>query len=280
MKQCILRLTRVSAHPFTTVSPLRERAFSLGFSLIEVLVVIAILATVLAILLPALKSVRESSKTVVCASNLKTVTMEFRYFADGTLEQGRGDSGRLPGTRFWINDFQDRMYGLDEFWDQGSSKTGILNASQELMLCPAGARQLKKHKGLPCGRGAVEPVEDVSVAVNMRLYRAVFEAKGKRLLVSPLATHLSDRILEHSYVPLVLDVNGKESLAKGVDPFYIAPPLIGAGPDDPYASGRYWSPSRRHGGKTVVGFVGGHVLSSSDPHKEKWDWAYQGEVGQ
>ena len=64
---------------------------------------------------------------------------------------------------------------------------------------------------------------------------------------------------------------------QGVDPFYMAPPLKDV--DDPYASGRYWSPSDRHSGKTVVGFIGGHVLRSEKPKDEKWDWSYQAELG-
>ena len=257
-----------------------HRARGSAFTLIEVLVVIAILAILLSVLLPALHSVRQASRTVVCSSNMKSITMEFRFFAEGTGERGRGDSQKLGGSRFWINDFQDSLYGLDEFWNLGEANSGVLKAPSELMLCPSAARQLEKRRGLPCGREAVGPAEDVSIALNMRLYRAVFEAKEKRLLASPLATRVSIRILDHPYVPLGMDVDGRVAVGKGVDPFYIAPPLRNADPDDPYATGRFWSPSKRHGGKTIIGFVGGHVLSSRQPEEEKWDWSHQGETGQ
>ncbi len=253
------------------------RLLPAGFTIIEVLVVMAILALLLAILVPTLHSVRAVSKTVVCSSNMKNITMEFRFFADGTSERGRGDSARLGPTRFWIGDFQDSLYRLDEFWNLGDAPTGTLDAAGEAMLCPAGAQRLFKRRGLPCGREAISPVEDVSIAVNMRLHRAVFDVRGKKLLVSPTGTNVSQRVLSHPYVPLVLDVDGRQAVANGVDPFYIAPPV--ATVDDPYATGRYWSPSDRHRGKTVVGFVGGHVLASEQPHNEKWDWLYQGEIG-
>jgi prepilin-type processing-associated H-X9-DG protein len=123
----------------------------------------------------------------------------------------------------------------------------------------------------------VTPVESVSVAINMRLYRAVFTVKGKNLLASAAATHLTDRILGQPYVPLAMDVDGPLAASKGVDPFYIAPPILDS--DDPYQSGRYWSVGQRHGGKAIVGFIGGHVLGSSRPADERWDWAHQGEVG-
>jgi prepilin-type processing-associated H-X9-DG protein len=245
--------------------------------LIETLVVIVILAVLLALLMPALSKVRNASKTVVCSSNMKTVVMEFRFFAEGNSERGRGHSEALGGGRFWINDFLDSVYRLDEFWDRGEAHIAMLTTSDDLMLCPAGASRLTKRKGFPCGRNAVGPLEDVSLAVNMRLYRAVFDAQGKKLLASPTASHVGTRILDRPYIPLILDVDAKHALARGVDPFYIAPPLQGV--DDPYASGRYWSPSDRHGGKSIVGFTGGHVLTSDDPEKERWDWGYQAEVG-
>jgi prepilin-type processing-associated H-X9-DG protein len=123
----------------------------------------------------------------------------------------------------------------------------------------------------------VGPAEDVSVAVNMRLFRAVVDFRGKQILAPAAATHVSARVLDHPYVPLVMDVDGREAAKKGIDPFYIAPPIPET--DDPYASGRYWLPSKRHRGKTIVAFVGGHVLSSSEPEEERWDWGYQAEVG-
>lgn len=248
-----------------------------AFTLLEMLVVISIIAVLLAILLPAINSVRRAVKTIVCSANMKTIVMEFEFFVDGTSAHGRGDSETLGRNRFWINDFQDSLYHLDEFWDLGGATLGQMQAGDELVLCPAGAPRLTKRKGLPCGREAVGPVEDVSLAVNMRLYRAVFKVKGMRLLASPSATHLSSRILDHPYVPLIMDVDGRAAASQGVDPFYIAPPLPDV--DDPYASGRYWSPSKRHSGKTVVGFVGGHVLSSTEPQRERWDWKYQAELG-
>ena len=249
-----------------------------AFTLIELLVVISVIALLLAILMPALGAARRAAKTVVCASNMKSVTTEFGFFADGTSALGQGDSESLRGNRFRINDFQDSLYNLDEFWELGDADVGRLSVDSSLALCPAGANSLTKRKGLPCGREAIHPAEDVTMALNMRLYRAVFEIKGKKLLASPSLTVISPRTLSRPYAPLVMDVDGRRAAAQGVEPFYIAPPLPGV--DDPYAEGRYWSLSERHGGKTVVGFIGGHVLTSENPEQEHWDWSHQGEVGQ
>ena len=53
-----------------------------GFTLIELLVVVAIIAVLMAILLPALRHAREQGKTVVCLSNQKTLALSFTLYAN------------------------------------------------------------------------------------------------------------------------------------------------------------------------------------------------------
>lgn len=54
-----------------------------GFTLIELLVVVAIIALLMAILLPSLGSAREQAKAIKCLSNLKQIgTAMVRYFQD------------------------------------------------------------------------------------------------------------------------------------------------------------------------------------------------------
>ncbi len=258
-------------------SILRANRQARGFSLIELLVVIGIIAILLSILLPALNSVRGSMKKLKCASNLRSVAMTFQMFVEGNAEGGRGDSDQLGGSRFYINDFQDSQYKIDEFWDLGGATAGMLSSSNALMVCPAGAGELTKRRGFPCGRNAITPPQDVTLAVNMRLYRAVIGIQGTNKLAPERLTQVRSNIINHPYVPLMIDVDGELAARRGLDPFYIAPPRPGV--DDPYSDGRYWMPSDRHGGKTNVAFVGGHVLASDDPASEGWNWDYQAQVG-
>lgn len=51
-----------------------------GFTLIELLVVIAVIAVLIAILLPALRSVKRQAQSLVCASNIRQLSLGFTMY--------------------------------------------------------------------------------------------------------------------------------------------------------------------------------------------------------
>src|SRR5262249_573382 len=61
-----------------------------GFTLVELLVAIAIMGTLLALLLPAVQAAREASRRLRCAANLKQLALACHNYADvhGTLPIG------------------------------------------------------------------------------------------------------------------------------------------------------------------------------------------------
>lgn len=248
-----------------------------GFTLIETMVVVGITMLLIGILLPALGSARSSAKSLVCSSNMRSAVMQFAEFASGESAEGRGDSEELGKYRFFINDAQDQLYGLDEFWDAGKAGTAVMQSGSQMMLCPAVAGDLTKRQGFPCGSSALSPTENVSIAFNMRLYRASVNFKGIDILASVAATSVHREIVNRPYVPILIDVDGKQAKARSIEPFYTAPPRDEV--EDAYADGRYWIPSDRHNGQTNVAFMGGHVLRSATPADEHWDWTYQADAG-
>ena len=77
---------------------MRERAFTL----IELLVVVAVIAVLMAILMPALHRAREQGKRACCLSNLKQLQLAWTMYADdfnGKIVNGSADWGDNPWAR-------------------------------------------------------------------------------------------------------------------------------------------------------------------------------------
>jgi hypothetical protein len=240
-----------------------------GHSLLELLVVVAIIGMMITLLGGAVGKVREAARSFECKNKLKTVGFEFFQFADDFSSSYRRNRATDGGEGFHIDDFQEKLYGIDEFWDAKNRTPQVYDQGSQPLMCPAGPRQLERRADLPCDAYPVTPVENVTIGFNMRLRSASVRIANRPVLKG---VRLSSRIMRHPSVPLAFDVDGGLASEREVLPYYSAPP---AGDTGLYGGGLFWFPSLRHGSVNAA-FVGGHVLSAARAERAAgWDWKYQ-----
>src|SRR6266567_8260507 len=124
-----------------------------GFTLVELIVVIGVIALLMSLLLPALSKARESANAVKCASNLHQLAMTWTMYA----QQQRGISAPglppvlpAPSTNlYWVGNgeqYRPRWYGLcggvamiSPFAHPSPSRPSMntMRISNPVFLCPS-----------------------------------------------------------------------------------------------------------------------------------------------
>jgi prepilin-type N-terminal cleavage/methylation domain-containing protein/prepilin-type processing-associated H-X9-DG protein len=244
-----------------------------GFTLIEVLVSVSIIAMLLAILLPSLGYTIRAARGFRCQMSLRSVAFDFSVFADAQLHGDRGNDRSLGRDRFRLETFQESQYGIDEFWRWSGASTHQFPDfnNNDPMRCSEVRGALTLENNTPCSAGAITPARNVSYGFNARLDRAEVEIAPGVWGLAPVV--LKSSILDHGRVPLLWDVDGETAEERGVLPFFSAPPVNASAS---YGNGVYWFPARRHNGTTNFAFIDGSVASSSRPLEEAgWDWSHQ-----
>ena len=134
-----------------------RRRMTPGFTLIEVLVVIAIIAILAALLLPALAQAKRRAYRVACVSNIRQIGVAFRIYLEdnaGQFPDRRDLKTSLPGGyRPWAS-----WPPSDPRGGWAASALQISGASAELWSCPAALRS-------PAGN-AVQSVQLISDSTN------------------------------------------------------------------------------------------------------------------
>ncbi|MFN0010297.1 MAG: prepilin-type N-terminal cleavage/methylation domain-containing protein [Phycisphaerales bacterium] len=102
-----------------------------AFTLIEVLVVIAVVALLVSVLLPALAGARQAARGTICLGNLRSIAMLTRAYAD----DHRGFSpaigipyAALPNWALVIQQMSGRA---------GTTGTALYHAGNAVLVCPA-----------------------------------------------------------------------------------------------------------------------------------------------
>jgi prepilin-type N-terminal cleavage/methylation domain-containing protein/prepilin-type processing-associated H-X9-DG protein len=122
--------------------PLPPR-FAPGFTLVELLVVLAIIALLAALLLPALARPKAKAEGMTCANNLKQLSLAWLLYADENtdlLVNNHGVPETLTRRQNWANNVQD--------WESSDDNTNLsfladaklgpyVNRSTPIFKCPA-----------------------------------------------------------------------------------------------------------------------------------------------
>ena len=81
-----------------------------AFTLIELLVVVAIIAVLIALLLPTLARARDGARTTACGANMRTLGQVQRIFAQQFEDRLPGNGHAQNGSRSWVDILNDVIY--------------------------------------------------------------------------------------------------------------------------------------------------------------------------
>ncbi len=117
--------------PAGTENPIRSAFF---FTLLELLIVIAIIAILASLLLPALKSAREKAFQISCTGNLKQIGLAMMQYMDGW------DGYICPPNEAYRNNYYwEYSYGVS-FLNLPVGAGGSPSGYWKLFRCPADSR--------------------------------------------------------------------------------------------------------------------------------------------
>ncbi len=141
-----------------------------AFTLIELLVVVAIIAILMAVLLPAMQRAREQGKRAVCLSNVKQFGLSWVMYADEndqklvnscTIENSEGHNDTTePCWMYFHNDWTDverRTKGIQDgaMWPYVKSL--------KIYKCPTGIRgEVNTYAIVDAMNGAISPMGNYS----------------------------------------------------------------------------------------------------------------------
>jgi|LauGreDrversion4_2_1035121.scaffolds.fasta_scaffold335445_1 prepilin-type N-terminal cleavage/methylation domain-containing protein len=157
-------MTMPIQHPSTPARPSTSRR--LGFSLPELLIVVAIIALVIGLVIPTIAAIKLKARTMECLQNQRVLTLANYSYA--TSNAGRWTSSRTDAGGTVRSDGQDRANGTAHSWVK--SEGANLQGTGVLQYETLGALE----------QGALFPYVD-----SLKQYLSPFEARNQYEQLAP-----------------------------------------------------------------------------------------------
>ena len=247
--------TRLPGEPQGNSVPAR------AFTLVELLVVIAIIATLSAILLPALSQAMHVARRIQCVNNEKQMSLAWAMYPVDNRERlvANGSSGSAGITNLWV-------YGGNHGSPETLTNIAYL-VSSDYALFAAYLRTVPIYK-CPADRSrwplrgtSIDVLELRSYAMNTYLGTPAINVQP------PIATNSAYRMYFKTS-ELAASLSANRFVFIDVNPASICTPAFGV---DMSQNTFIHYPSSFHRGMGVVSFVDGHVESHKwmDPRTKK-----------